>query len=59
MIISGLNQVQNVKESGPVAYSFSARPELDSPVYNKLEMKDIVVDPRWQKVILSYALSTR
>lgn len=42
-------QVQNVKKSGPVAYSYSTRPELDSPVYDKLEMNDIVVDPRWQK----------
>jgi len=50
MPIAGSNQVQNLKERGSVIYSFSTRPELDSPVSDKQTMEDIVVDPRWQKV---------
>jgi len=50
MPIAGPNQVQNLKERGPSMYSFSTRPGLDSPVSDKQEMEDVVINPRWQKV---------
>jgi hypothetical protein len=50
MPIAGSNQVQNLKEKGPVAYSFSTRPELGSPVSDKRTIENLVVDSRWHQV---------
>jgi len=39
-------KVQNLRDKGPVAYSFSAWPELSSPVSDKKTIEDIVVERR-------------
>lgn len=41
----------NFKEKGPVAYMFLNRPELGPSVSDKKIVEDIVVDPRWHKVL--------
>jgi hypothetical protein len=56
MTNAGPNQIQNLKEIGPAAYSFSTRPKLDSPVSDKQEIEDIVVGPRWQKVFFYFPI---
>ena len=50
-LIPGSNQVHHLKEKGPVAYSFSTRPVLGSPVSDKQKVEDLVVDMRKHKVL--------
>lgn len=50
MPIAGSNQVQNLKEKGPVAYSFPTRPELGSPVSDKQAIEDLDIDVLRHKV---------
>jgi len=52
MPIAGLIQVQNLRDKGPVAYSFSTWPELSSPVPDKKKIEDIVVERRSHQVLL-------
>ncbi|KAG0555010.1 hypothetical protein KC19_12G136700 [Ceratodon purpureus] len=42
-------KVHNIKEKGPVSYSFSTRPKLGSPVSDKRTIENLVVDSRWHK----------